>query len=373
MRHCLLLMMSLLFACCSSDSEMKAETTAPTAHGKTLVAYYSYTGNCRSIVSELTKQLNADVVEITPVDKTQHYEDNGYAIGTALLNAIKANPTDADSYPAIDPVNVDASTYDNIIIVTPLWWSQMAAIMQTYLFQNTSAMAGKNVALVVSSSSSGISGVEADAKRLLPAATWMGDALWINDSNRSRTSSLVAEWLPTLQFNTSTSNMTMNITIGGVTQSVTLADNVATHALIENLSQAPVTVSLDTNGDFEIWGPLGFSLPTANEYIDGQPGDVVLYSGSNICIFYGSNSYNYTRLGRIDGLSASALKTFLKGGQNNISVTLSLPETSAITTVSHVKAPNETDAWYSLDGTSAVPAAHPKHGIYIRNGKKIIL
>ena len=373
MRHCLLLMMSLLFACCSSDSEMKAETTAPTAHGKTLVAYYSYTGNCRSIVSELTKQLNADVVEITPVDKTQRYEDNGYAVGTALLNAIKANPNDASSYPAIDPVNVDVSTYDNIIIVTPLWWSQMAAIMQTYLFQNASAMAGKNVALIVSSSSSSINGVVADAKRLLPAATWMDEALWINDTNRSRTSSLVAEWLTTLQFNSSATNMTMNITIGGVTQSVTLADNVATQALVERLNQAPVTVSLDTNGDFEIWGPLGFSLPTANEYINGQPGDGVLYSGSNICIFYGSNSYSYTRLGRIDGLTASALKTFLKGGQSNITVTLSLPGTTAITTVSQVKTPIETDALYSIDGTSVVRTAQPKHGVYIRNGKKIIL
>jgi len=49
----------------------------------------------------------------------------------------------------------------------------------------------------------------------------------------------------------------------------------------------------------------------------------VLYNGSNICIFYGSNSYSYTRLGKIDGLSADDLKSFLKAGENNISVVLS--------------------------------------------------
>jgi hypothetical protein len=119
--------------------------------------------------------------------------------------------------------------------------------------------------------------------------------------------------------------MTINITIDNVTHEVKLVDNAATQALYAKLKEGSVTVSLNTNGDFEIWGALGFSLPTTNEYINGQPGDVVLYSGSNICIFYGTNSYNYTRLGKIDGLSADELKTFLKGGQNNISVKLSLP------------------------------------------------
>ena len=119
--------------------------------------------------------------------------------------------------------------------------------------------------------------------------------------------------------------MTINITIDNVTHEVKLVDNVATQALYAKLKEGPVNISLNTNGNFEIWGALGFSLPTANEYINGQPGDVVLYSGSNICIFFGSNSYSYTRLGKIEGLSADELRTFLKGGQNNISVKLSLP------------------------------------------------
>ena len=83
-------------------------------------------------------------------------------------------------------------------------------------------------------------------------------------------------------------------------------------------------MTLNSSGGFEIWGALGFSLPTNNEQINAQPGDVILYNGSNICIFYGSNSWSYTRLGKIDGLSESELRTFLKAGESNISVTLSL-------------------------------------------------
>ena len=101
------------------------------------------------------------------------------------------------------PVNVSLDDYQNIIIVTPLWWSQMAAIMQTYLFNNSAQMAGKTVALIVSSHSSGISGVVADAQRLLPNVTWAGDALWINNANHSNRSSLIQNWLPTQNFATS--------------------------------------------------------------------------------------------------------------------------------------------------------------------------
>ena len=109
----------------------------------------------------------------------------------------------------------------------------------------------------------------------------------------------------------------MNITIEDRTVTMSLVNNKATQALVAKLEQAPVTVTLNSSGGFEIWGALGFSLPT-------QPGDVVQYNGSNICLFYGSNSWSYTRLGKIDKLNTSELKSFLKGGENNIKVTLSL-------------------------------------------------
>ena len=117
----------------------------------------------------------------------------------------------------------------------------------------------------------------------------------------------------------------MNITIDGVTKSVTLVDNAAARALVARLQESPVTVTLNTSGGFEIWGALGFSLPTSNEQITAQPGDVILYNGSNICLFYGSNSWSYTRLGHIDGLTEEELRTFLHVGESNIKVMLWLP------------------------------------------------
>ena len=129
---------------------------------------------------------------------------------------------------------------------------------------------------------------------------------------------------------TSAQGQKMNITIGGVTHTATLVDNSATQALTTRLQSAPVTVTLNSGGGFEIWGALGFSLPTSNEQITAQPEDVILYNGSNICMFYGSNAWSYTRLGHINGLSDSELRAFLHAGESNISVTLSLETTTGI-------------------------------------------
>lgn len=164
--------------------------------GKILIVYYSYTGHCDEIVTALSSILEkADRLRIREVDEGVDYNANNYKLGSDLINAIKKAPGQASSYPAIKDVDKKAGDYDTIIVVTPLWHSQMAAIMQTYLFQNGAAMKGKNIGLVVSSASSGISGVESDAKRLIPDGNFYGTSLWINNSNRSNRQTLVKEWL----------------------------------------------------------------------------------------------------------------------------------------------------------------------------------
>ena len=179
---------------------LSLQPVSPQPTSNTLVIYYSYTNHCHEIVQTLTSQIDADVLRIYPKDKNQQYEANGYAIGMQLLNTINANPNSADSYPEIDPVSVSLDDYDTFFIVTPLWWSQMAAILQTYLFNHGPEMAGKKVGLIVSSHSSGISGVVADAERLIPNADWMGDALWINNANHGNRATLIQNWLSDINY-----------------------------------------------------------------------------------------------------------------------------------------------------------------------------
>lgn len=174
--------------------------TSIVAQAKTLVIYYSYTNNVHDIVTELTKQIDADIVRIEPAGKGLDYAANNYAIGSAQISAIRNNPNDASSYPAIDPIEVNFADYDCIIIGAPLWWSNMAAPLQTFLFQNGAAMAGKKIGLIVSSASSGISGVEGDAKRLIPDGDFMTPSLWIRSSQTPKAATLVSEWLKTIKY-----------------------------------------------------------------------------------------------------------------------------------------------------------------------------
>ncbi|WP_337940423.1 flavodoxin [Parabacteroides sp.] len=167
----------------------------PTPTGKTLIVYYSYTNNVHSIINDLQTQIEADVVRVEPTEKGIDYAANNYAIGSALIQAIRDNPNDANSYPSIETTIDNLSDYDRIIIGAPLWWSNMAAPLQTFLFQYGSQMEGKNIGLIVSSASSGINGVESDAKRLIPGGNFLTPSLWIRSSQTSNCHLMIADWL----------------------------------------------------------------------------------------------------------------------------------------------------------------------------------
>ena len=116
----------------------------------------------------------------------------------------------------------------------------------------------------------------------------------------------------------------IQLTISGTTLPVLIEDNVATRALVAALRDGAITYTARDYGGFEKVGALGRSLPTSDTDITTQAGDVILYNGDNIVLFYGSNSWSYTRLGKIQYKTLNELKSFLKAGGGNISVTLSL-------------------------------------------------
>ena len=114
----------------------------------------------------------------------------------------------------------------------------------------------------------------------------------------------------------------MIVEIGGNHFTATLEDNKAADTLAEMMQEDPVTVQMSDYGGFEKVGDLGTELPTSNRQTTTQAGDIVLYQGNQIVIFYGSNSWSYTRLGRIDDLTG--WETAL--GDGDATVTFALEE-----------------------------------------------
>ena len=91
----------------------------------------------------------------------------------------------------------------------------------------------------------------------------------------------------------------MYIQIGDTVWTAILEDNPSVIALKERLANGPITAEMEDYGGFEKVGPLDDPLPQSNRQITTQPGDIILYQGSSITIYYGENTWNFTRLGRI--------------------------------------------------------------------------
>lgn len=75
-------------------------------------------------------------------------------------------------------------------------------------------------------------------------------------------------------------------------------------------------------GNFEKVGPLGQSLPTNNQQITTEAGDIILYQGNQITIYYDRNSWNFTRLGKINGVTSQQLRDILGSGDVNVTFSL---------------------------------------------------
>lgn len=219
---------------------MAALFAAITTNAKTLVVYYSFTNNVHTIVSDLSTQIDADVIRIEPAEKGIDYAANNYAAGSALISAILSNPDDAASYPAIDPVEVNMADYDMVVVAAPLWWSQMAAPLQTFLFQHGKEMADKHIALIVSSASSGISSVVADAKRLIPEGNFLEPNLWIRSSQVSNRHSMIEQWLKDINYTNITSSISA---VGKDGEEETLATyNIGGQRIKTDLSNAGISI-----------------------------------------------------------------------------------------------------------------------------------
>ncbi len=116
------------------------------------------------------------------------------------------------------------------------------------------------------------------------------------------------------------------ITANSVTFPANFADNGSADAFRELLREGDLTIHMSDYGSFEKVGSIGTSLPHQDTQIETTTGDVMLYQGSQIVIFYGTNQWSYSRLGRIDGASAEALLDAFGSGDVAMTFSLTKPQ-----------------------------------------------
>lgn len=115
---------------------------------------------------------------------------------------------------------------------------------------------------------------------------------------------------------------TMKITAGDTSFTATLADNSSVEALKELLAEEPLTIHMSDYAGMEKVGPIGTSLPRNDEQISTGAGDIILYQGNSLAIYYDTNSWDFTRIGKIEGVTGEELLEAF--GDGDVTVTFSL-------------------------------------------------
>ena len=160
------------------------------------------------------------------------------------------------------------------------------------------------------------------------------------------------------------------ITANGETHTATLEANESAEEFKKLL---PLTIHMSDYGGWEKVGDLPEAITRNDRQMTAHPGDIMLYQGQSIVIFYGDNSWAYTPLGKLDSASEAMVKEFLKG--STVNVTFSLSQTSDIDCITSnmISAPEIFDIngrRINFDGRSLNDL--PK-GMYIIGGKKRLI
>lgn len=116
--------------------------------------------------------------------------------------------------------------------------------------------------------------------------------------------------------------MKMKIQVGDTTFTATLAENSSVDALKELMADGPLTLHMSDYAHMEKGADLGVTLPQNNKQMNTQAGDIILYQGRTFVIYYDTNSWSLTPIGKIDNVDAESLRTAL--GAGDVTVTLSL-------------------------------------------------
>ena len=287
------------------------ETTTKT-QSDTLVAYFSRTGNTEKIAQYIIELTGADSYEIEAAvpysDADIRYQDD----------SCRANQEQNDKSvrPEIAQMPESLDGYDVIYLGYPIWWGEEPRIIDTFLEKYDFSQ--KTVIPFCTSGSSGIASSEKNIGALVP----IGNQLAGRRFPASASKDSVKSWLDTLPVPEKKGEQRMQIEVNGKTLTAKLADTQAAKELAEKLKAAPVTVKLDEYGGFEKVGALPWALTKSDEQTVTEAGDIMLYQGDKMTVFYASNSWSYTKLGHIEDATAEKLAELF--GDGDLIVTLSL-------------------------------------------------
>ena len=280
---------------------------------KVLVACFSATGNTMPLAEYAADILGADLYEIVPQEP---YTEADLAYYTDCR--ADREQEDDTARPVISGGVENMEQYDTVLLGYPIWHGRPPRIIYTFL--EGYEFAGKTVIPFCTSGSSPYN--DSGIKDLVGSdTTWVTGQRFAAGTSREA----IADWLGTLELGGSSSaeDNILYLTVNGHTLTATLVEN-STQALKELLADGPLTIDMSDYGSMEKVGPLGTDLPRNDEQITTGPGDLILYQGNSLVLYYDRNNWNFTRLGKVNNVTDQELREIL--GTGSVSMTLSLAE-----------------------------------------------
>ena len=282
---------------------------------KCLVLYYSYSGVTKTLAENIAEDCGGILLEV--VDHGNYPRPESQTTYTYANN--ERSQIDAGNWPEIKTSVESFDAWDAIIICTPLWNGKMANPMLTFLHNHADKLNDKQVALAVTSWSSGPNGVVTDAHNTLPNSSFIGTTLHINYQHRDDIPEMAVEWLNTLDCELPKTNK-MRVIVGDKVFPATLADN---YTAEEFRGLLPLTFNMaELNGN-EKYYYMSYNL-TVDEAVPDMihAGDIMLYGRNCLVLFYDTfgTSYAYTRIGAIN--DPTGLAEALGSGQATVTFEL---------------------------------------------------
>lgn len=266
-----------------------------------LVVYFSVTNNTKKLATYAQEHLQSDIFEIVPkVEYTSADIDyNSDCRANKEQNDDKARPE-------IKYTISDISKYDTIVLGYPIWWGQAPKIL--YTFVESYDLSNKTIIPFCTSGSSPIGSSATNLAKSAPKANWLEGKRFAASATKEE----IGNWLDTFV----AEEKEMKLLIDEKELEVKWEDNASVEAIND---LCPVSINMHQYGGFEQVGAIGQSIVSDDKRITTEPGDIVLYSSNQIVIFFGNNTWEYTKLGHIN-LSDSELNSLLN--KENVSLTI---------------------------------------------------
>ena len=284
-----------------------------------LIAYFTRSGNAEKIADMIADKTGGTKFRIET--------ENAYPEDYNDVLEQESAEREQNARPALKTRVENMSDYDTIFLGYPIWFGDVP--MAVHSFLESYDFTGKKVIPFCTSGSSSPQ-TSYESVRASASGAEVLEGFWTRGSDAGNVRDEVNQWIDGLGIldrsqteNTAGSKEEkVKIAVGSTVFYADLEDNSSAAALKEMLADGSITIDMEDYGDMEKVGPIGKGLPRNDENITTGPGDLILYQGNSLVIYYDTNTWNFTRLGKIEGVTKQELLAAL--GDGSVTVTLSL-------------------------------------------------